>query len=474
MADSAAAVRRGRPKRPIRPSRHVMPVIEAEYRTPILHHCCLETHSAVADYTGGDNATPLRLHARGRLHRHRGATRVEACRSPAFAAQHGRRIWLQRRRDRCVARPMGLPAGQGSFKTPVKMVFTRRQEFLSPPATGRAPFQRARIGREGRHAGRPQQPRNIPFPESAAAASADSPYQYFGAGTVYRQSVSLTTHEDGSVPLRAPGNPQASFAMESLMDELAYKIGMDPIDFRKKNLPNTPNRDGSPNADAVAWSRPTRRRRQGHRLGKSQQDARSTQGSFGPRHGMRCIGAWAGGGRGGCVVTVDIGKDGSVTVSNSSQDLGTGTRTFVRCHRLRGTWPRHEPGRRTHRQHHLRHGRRLRRLDHRRFARPRLQSDAGYQARIAFAKIIAARCWRTDPDGVWFDKGYDLGGGKAAPPGSQACAALPDTGLSVRGQWQQVLASRPGAWGVFCRSRSGYRDRLCARHQRCATCRMAG
>src|SRR5690348_9402529 len=32
-------------------------VIEAEYRTPILHHCCLETHSITADYKGGDSAT---------------------------------------------------------------------------------------------------------------------------------------------------------------------------------------------------------------------------------------------------------------------------------------------------------------------------------------------------------------------------------------------------------------------------------
>ena len=35
--------------------------------------------------------------------------------------------------------------------------------------------------------------------------------------------------------MRAPGHPQASFAMESLMDELAYKLGLDPVEFRKKN-----------------------------------------------------------------------------------------------------------------------------------------------------------------------------------------------------------------------------------------------
>ena len=34
---------------------------------------------------------------------------------------------------------------------------------------------------------------------------------------------------------RAPGAPIASFAVESAMDELARKLGMDPIDFRLKN-----------------------------------------------------------------------------------------------------------------------------------------------------------------------------------------------------------------------------------------------
>ena len=31
--------------------------LDAEYRTPILHHCCLETHAVVVDYRGGETAT---------------------------------------------------------------------------------------------------------------------------------------------------------------------------------------------------------------------------------------------------------------------------------------------------------------------------------------------------------------------------------------------------------------------------------
>jgi xanthine dehydrogenase YagR molybdenum-binding subunit len=55
------------------------------------------------------------------------------------------------------------------------------------------------------------------------------PYQYT-AQHVYQHSSPLHTNEDSSVAMRAPGHPQASFAMECLMDELAEKIGMDPID----------------------------------------------------------------------------------------------------------------------------------------------------------------------------------------------------------------------------------------------------
>ena len=32
-------------------------VVEADYKTPIIHHACLETHGMVIDYRGGDSAT---------------------------------------------------------------------------------------------------------------------------------------------------------------------------------------------------------------------------------------------------------------------------------------------------------------------------------------------------------------------------------------------------------------------------------
>ncbi|MDQ6834255.1 MAG: molybdopterin-dependent oxidoreductase, partial [Chloroflexota bacterium] len=45
----------------------------------------------------------------------------------------------------------------------------------------------------------------------------------------------VVTNKPGVGAYRAPGAPHASFAIESQMDDLADKLGMDPLDFRLKN-----------------------------------------------------------------------------------------------------------------------------------------------------------------------------------------------------------------------------------------------
>jgi xanthine dehydrogenase YagR molybdenum-binding subunit len=399
-------------------------VIEADYRTPILHHCCLETHCAVADFRGEGPATVyVSTQGAGSLGREGQqelgvpTTGIVSHMGGGFGSKSG---------------GLGL-AGQWACRlakqlgAPVKLLYTRRDEFL---ASGNGPgsFQRVKAGamKDGTIAA--LKVTQYSLPGIGGSTVSGLPYQY-RAGTVYRQGITLATNEDGSVPLRAPGNPQASFAQESLIDELAYKIGMDPIEFRKKNLPA--------NADGQAWIRQLD-------MGAKAigwQNRNKTPGQLkGPLvRGMGCaIGAWGGGGRGGCIVTVDIANDGSVVVSNASQDLGTGTRTFVRaivCEELG-----------------LDINQAVERIGNTTYGAGVASGgsttaaslapackDAGYQARIAMAKLVAPLL-DTDADSVWFDKGYVLGGGKAIA-WKDACKALPPTGLSVRGQFQNTLAS---------------------------------
>src|SRR5262249_36816425 len=102
-----------------------------------------------------------------------------------------------------------------------------------------------------------------------------------------------------------------------VLDELADKLGIDPLAMRKKNLKDAAyHRQLDRGAKEIGWHRRNR----------------LAGGSPGPRkRGLGCAGGtWGGFGRPGNVVTVSIARDGSVQVSVGSQDLGTGTRTFTR------------------------------------------------------------------------------------------------------------------------------------------------
>ncbi len=59
----------------------------------------------------------------------------------------------------------------------------------------------------------------------------------------------VMTNRLGPGAYRAPGNPQASFAVESVMDDLADKLGMDPVELRLLNVPV----EGDPRPDGKAW-----------------------------------------------------------------------------------------------------------------------------------------------------------------------------------------------------------------------------
>jgi CO/xanthine dehydrogenase Mo-binding subunit len=62
------------------------------------------------------------------------------------------------------------------------------------------------------------------------------------AGGLYKvphakiESKLVYTHTIHGGHMRSPGEPQTSFAMESHIDEIAYKLGISPLDYRRQNL----------------------------------------------------------------------------------------------------------------------------------------------------------------------------------------------------------------------------------------------
>ena len=78
----------------------------------------------------------------------------------------------------------------------------------------------------------------------------------FLTGTYQCPNVEMTGYEvsTNKTPVeayRAPGAPQAYFALESALDELALELGMDPIELRLRNA----SREGDPSADGNPWPR---------------------------------------------------------------------------------------------------------------------------------------------------------------------------------------------------------------------------
>jgi CO/xanthine dehydrogenase Mo-binding subunit len=61
----------------------------------------------------------------------------------------------------------------------------------------------------------------------------------------------VATNKTPTDAYRAPGGPQAYFALESAMDELALQLEMDPIELRLHNA----SREGDLNADGAEWPR---------------------------------------------------------------------------------------------------------------------------------------------------------------------------------------------------------------------------
>ena len=92
-----------------------------------------------------------------------------------------------------------------------------------------------------------------------AGAKAGAPVGIAGIlmGSLYRfetlriRGTEVLTHKAATGAYRAPGAPQAAFALESTIDELARALDMDPIELRIKNAVA----EGDVRADGARWTR---------------------------------------------------------------------------------------------------------------------------------------------------------------------------------------------------------------------------
>jgi xanthine dehydrogenase YagR molybdenum-binding subunit len=198
---------------------------------------------------------------------------------------------------------------------PVKMILGRHEDFL---ATGNRPSAYNRIKLAADKEG------NLTAFESNSYGTGGyssggwfpTPYIYEDIPNQRRRHRNVSVNAGNARPMRAPGHPQGCYSMEQAMDMLANKLGMDPLELRKKNDPNEIRRNQyDVGADMIGWSR--RRTKPG-----------SDPGPL--KRGLGVAGAtWWGGGGKNNKAHVKIHPDGSVEVFEASQCIGNGTRTFI-------------------------------------------------------------------------------------------------------------------------------------------------
>lgn len=303
--------------------REAATTVEGTYGAPVVTHVCLETHGLVAHWIAEDElvvyaSTQGVGPTAGGLRSHfREISNLQVtCNTPYMGGGFGSKFGPD---------VQGIVAAELARKArrPVKLMLERDEEHI---CAGNRPSAYARIkaGVDGN--GVVTAFRAESWGTGGHSGGAGFPLPY-----VYEPKNRRRTHKDVVVnagdrrAMRAPGHPQGCLITEQVMDDLADEIGMDPVEFRIKNLPEGDSRLASIRpiyirelelgARQIGWNE--RRHPRGDR-------------SPGPiKRGLGCaIGTW-GGGAGGSQATCTIYPTGQVEIRCGTQDIGVGTTTLV-------------------------------------------------------------------------------------------------------------------------------------------------
>ena len=133
-------------------------------------------------------------------------------------------------------------------------------------------------------------------------------------------------------PFRAPGHPQCSWALEQMMDSLAAKIGMDPVELRLKNLVYySQSGEGHPKYTSNGLKECLEKGAKEFRWAESLEKAKgaSREGHMKRGLGMAACMWFVGGGRPPSTVILKLFSDGSVNLNMGASDIGTGTKSVM-------------------------------------------------------------------------------------------------------------------------------------------------
>lgn len=295
-------------------------IVEDYFTTQIQHQCSLETHAALAEvdsfgrinvWTTTQKPFAMRRYLSQSLKIPISSIRVIATK---IGGGFGGKLEL-------IVEPYAIVLAR-KCEQPVKIVYPRDEEFLATTPRHQTYFWvKSGVKKDGT-----LMARHVELIYDTGAYSGNGPTAVtlscqlisglYRIPNLFIQGYCVYTNKMNCGSMRGPSGPQTTFAMESHMDNLAKRIGMDPLDFRLKNLLEKGEKTGvgqtlvdidfkrvvKKAADAVGWKKIKR----GENVGK----------------GMACI-FWLSGGW-STSATVKINEDGTVSLVTGAVDMGTG------------------------------------------------------------------------------------------------------------------------------------------------------
>ena len=207
---------------------------------------------------------------------------------------------------------------------PVRLAYTRMDEFV---AADPAPQSVLRLKIGARRDGTLTTLQAELIFDAGANPGAPVGIAAILMGSTYRwenlllRGTEVLSHKSGTGAYRAPGAPQAAFALESLVDEMAHALGIDPFDLRVKNAA----REGDLLADGRKWPRIGL----SECLERIESVYRAERAAAGPGEGVGvALGGWPGGIE-PAAAACRLNSDGSLQVSLGSVDLTGVNTTFA-------------------------------------------------------------------------------------------------------------------------------------------------
>ncbi len=301
--------------------------IEAEYTIPIEHHNPMEMHGAIAFWEGDklmifDKSQGV-YGVRGHLAQSfnipaENVSVVSLFVGGAFGSSLKPNYY-----------PFITAMAARDLKRPVKLNYTRRQMFTGH---GYRPFTYQKIKMGASKDGKLQSVIHEVVGNTSSYENFSESTSGFGR-TLYKvenyDSPYNLVKTDLPTPvwMRAPGAVSGAFAIESAIDEIAYKLKIDPLEFRRINYAEVDPETGKPfsskelmkcfdvGAKKFGWERrslETRSMREGNWL-----------------VGMGCgIGTW-GAWQAPASARVTLRADGTAHIGSATADIGPGTYTTM-------------------------------------------------------------------------------------------------------------------------------------------------